>query len=109
MAQLLKIAEQEHPDSHIPNEDIKQWLDPAVDTQLNQAFHTQFQQQSVQLSVNRIGFRASPFISVTNITRSRTPVSDPISLRSNSHGQYHPFTLAIRIHSYKETSHLYSI
>jgi len=42
----LKIAGQEHPDRHRPAEDIKQWMAPAVDTQLNQLFHTQFHQIS---------------------------------------------------------------
>jgi hypothetical protein len=39
---LLKIAGQEHPDRHRPTAGIKQWMAPAVDTQLNQLFHTQF-------------------------------------------------------------------
>lgn len=43
---LLKIAGQEHADRHRPTEGIKQWMSPAVDTQLNQLFHTQFHQFS---------------------------------------------------------------
>lgn len=39
---VLKIAGQEHPDRHRPTAGIKQWMAPAVDTQLNQLFHTQF-------------------------------------------------------------------
>jgi len=46
MMVLLKIAGQEHPDRHRPAEDIKQWMAAAVDTQLNQLFHTQFHQRS---------------------------------------------------------------
>jgi hypothetical protein len=42
---VLKIAGQEHPDRHRPTEGIKQWMAPAVDTQLNQFFHTQFHQK----------------------------------------------------------------
>jgi hypothetical protein len=42
---VLKIAGQEHPDRHRPTEGIKQWMAPAVDTQLNQLFHTQFHQK----------------------------------------------------------------
>jgi hypothetical protein len=41
---VLKIAGQEHPDRHRPTLAIKQWMAPAVDTQLNQLFHTQFRQ-----------------------------------------------------------------
>ena len=47
---LLKIAGQEHPDRHRPTAGIKQWMAPAVDTQLNQLFRTQFHQTSVGTS-----------------------------------------------------------
>jgi len=43
----LKIAGQEHPDRHRPAEGIKQWMAPAVDTQLNQLFHTQFHHKTL--------------------------------------------------------------
>jgi len=42
MSNLLKIARQVHPDRHNPIKGIKQWMAQAVDTQLNQLFHTQF-------------------------------------------------------------------
>lgn len=42
LCKVLKIAGQEYPDRHRPTEGIKQWMAPAVDTQLNQLFHTHF-------------------------------------------------------------------
>ena len=47
LSSVLKIAGQERPDRHRPTESIKQWMVPAVDTQLNQLFHTQFQHSVV--------------------------------------------------------------
>ena len=32
---MVKIAGQKHPDGHRSTEDVKQWMAPAVDTQLN--------------------------------------------------------------------------
>ena len=37
---VLKIAGKEHPDRHGPTAGIKQWMAPAIDTQLNELFHT---------------------------------------------------------------------
>jgi hypothetical protein len=51
---LLKIAGQELPDRHIPTAGIKQWMAPAVDTQLNQLFHTQFHQTHSPTSVDEL-------------------------------------------------------
>lgn len=38
----LDDTEQEYPDRHKPSGGTKQWMAPAVDTQLNQLFHTLF-------------------------------------------------------------------
>jgi hypothetical protein len=43
---LLKISGPEHPDPHRPTAGIKQWIAPAINTQLNQLFHTSFHQEA---------------------------------------------------------------
>lgn len=67
---VLKIAGQEHPDRHRPTAGIKQWMAPAVDTQLNQLFHTQFHQ--VMSPEGRYELR-SPLIFERHLPNSASP------------------------------------